>query len=104
LLTRTSNRSPLFWRDPWAQGAQFSQGDLLGAGERKVKTGRNQDKPAHVKSRKDFYDWLADTKIKIDGIDTVERDTAFDSEKLFSGGIRLGIMVTALTHRIFAHH
>lgn len=57
---------------------------------RNVKTGRNQDKPAHVKSRKDFYDWLADTKIKIDGIDTVERDTAFDSEKLFSGGIRLG--------------
>jgi hypothetical protein len=54
-----------------------------------VKTGRNQDKPAHVKSRKDFYDWLANTKIKIDGIDTVERDTAFDSEKLFSGGIRL---------------
>ena len=57
--------------------------------ERNVKTGKNQDKPAHVKSRKDFYDWLADTKIKIDGIDTVERDTAFDSEKLFSGGIRL---------------
>ena len=56
---------------------------------RNVKTGRNQDKPAHVKSRKDFYDWLADTKIKIDGIDAVERDTAFDSEKLFSGGIRL---------------
>src|ERR1700682_3106495 len=26
---------------------------------RNVKTGRNQDKPAHVKSRKDFYDWLA---------------------------------------------
>jgi hypothetical protein len=33
-----------------------------------------------VKSRKDFYDGLADTKIKIDGIDTVERDTAFDSD------------------------
>jgi hypothetical protein len=57
--------------------------------DRNVKTGRNQDKPAHVKSRKDFYDWLASTKIKIDGIDTVERDAAFDSEKLFSGGIRL---------------
>ena len=57
--------------------------------DRNVKTGRNQDKPAHVKSRKDFYDWLANTKIKIDGIDTVERDTAFDSDKLFSGGIRL---------------
>jgi hypothetical protein len=56
---------------------------------RNVKTGRNQDKPAHVTSRRDFYDWLAHTKIKIDGIDTVERDAAFDSEKLFSGGIRL---------------
>jgi Nucleotidyl transferase AbiEii toxin, Type IV TA system len=57
--------------------------------DRNVKAGRNQDKPAHVKSRKDFYDWLADTKIQIDGIDSVKRDTAFDSEKLFSGGIRL---------------
>jgi hypothetical protein len=57
--------------------------------DRNVKTGRNQDKPAHIKSRRDFYDWLANTKIKIDGIDTVARDTAFDSEKLFSGGIRL---------------
>ena len=57
--------------------------------DRNVKAGRNQDKPVHVKSRKDFYDWLADTKIRIDGIDSVERDTAFDSEKLFSGGIRL---------------
>jgi hypothetical protein len=57
--------------------------------DRNVKTGRNQDKPAHVKSRKDFYDWLANTKIKIDGIDAIERDTAFDSDKLFSGGIRL---------------
>jgi hypothetical protein len=56
---------------------------------RNVKAGRNQNKPAHLKSRKDFYDWLANTKIKIDGIETVERDTAFDSEKLFSGGIRL---------------
>ncbi len=50
---------------------------------RNVKTGRNQNKPAHAKSREDFYDWLANTKIKIDGIDTVERDAAFDSDKLF---------------------
>src|ERR1700721_2871410 len=57
--------------------------------DRNVKTGRNQDKPAHIKSRRDFYDWLANTKIKIDGIHKVERDTVFDSEKLFSGGIRL---------------
>jgi hypothetical protein len=57
--------------------------------DRNVKAGRNQDKPAHVKTRGDFYDWLADTRIRIDGIDSVERDTAFDSDKLFSGGIRL---------------
>jgi len=30
--------------------------------DRNVKTGRNPGKPAHVKSRKDFYDWLASTK------------------------------------------
>ena len=31
-----------------------------------VKTGRNHDKPAHINSRRDFYDWLADRKIRID--------------------------------------
>jgi hypothetical protein len=56
--------------------------------DREVKTGRNHTKPAHVKSRKDFYDWLA-KKIRIDGIATVERDTAFDTKDYFSGGIRL---------------
>ena len=50
------------------------------------------------RSRRDFYDWLANTKIKIDGIDTVERDTAFDSDKLFSGGIRL--LYKSFTSRI----
>jgi hypothetical protein len=53
-----------------------------------VRTGRNQVKAAHIQSRKDFYDWLAQT-IKIDGIDKVERDTAFDNRDYFSGGIRL---------------
>jgi len=53
-----------------------------------VKTGANQDKPTHCKSREDFYDWLAGT-IKIDGIATVDRDKAFDDEKFRSGGIRL---------------
>jgi Nucleotidyl transferase AbiEii toxin, Type IV TA system len=53
-----------------------------------VKTGRNQHKPAHVKSRRDFYDWLAKS-IRIDGIETVERDTAFDNKTLMSAGIRL---------------
>jgi len=55
---------------------------------RDVKTGRNQTKPAHVRSRKDFYDWLAAT-ISIDGIEKVERDTEFDNKDFFSGGIRL---------------
>jgi hypothetical protein len=53
-----------------------------------VKTGRNQTKPAQVLSRKNFYDWLAKT-IRIDGIEKVERDTAFDNRDFFSGGIRL---------------
>lgn len=53
-----------------------------------VKTGRNQDKPAHVESRREFYGWLAE-EIKIPGIKSSERDTAFDDEKLRSAGIRL---------------
>jgi hypothetical protein len=53
-----------------------------------VRTGRNQDKPAHVESRRAFYDWLA-AEIKIPGILTGERDTAFDDEKLRSAGVRL---------------
>jgi Nucleotidyl transferase AbiEii toxin, Type IV TA system len=56
--------------------------------ELQVKTARNQTKPQHVESRRKFYDWLAQT-IRIDGIDKVERDTAFDSRDLFSGGVRL---------------
>ena len=56
--------------------------------DREVKTGRNQDKPAHCESRKQFYDWLAET-ITIEGIETVSRDEAFDDEKYRSGGIRL---------------
>ncbi len=53
-----------------------------------VMTGRNHDKPAHVQSRKDFYDRLAQT-IVIDGITSVERDTAFDDPRQYrSAGIR----------------
>jgi hypothetical protein len=44
-----------------------------------VKIGRNHTKLRHVESRKNFYDWLAKT-IRIDGIDQVERDTAFDNK------------------------
>jgi len=53
-----------------------------------VKTNKNQTKPAHVKSRADFYEWLAKT-IKIDGIVTVERDKSVDNKDLFSAGIRV---------------
>ncbi|WP_245508956.1 nucleotidyl transferase AbiEii/AbiGii toxin family protein [Bradyrhizobium nanningense] len=57
--------------------------------ERDVKTGKNHDKPAHIQSRKDFYDWLAQS-IKIDGITNVERDTEFDDvPKYRSAGIKL---------------
>ena len=55
----------------------------------KVSTNPNQQKPAHVESRKAFYDWLAG-EIKIDGIEAVERDSEFDDEAYYrSGGIRL---------------
>ena len=53
-----------------------------------VKTGRNQDKPAHVASRRAYYDELA-ARIRIPGIDSVERDTQFDDDKMRSAGIRL---------------
>lgn len=52
-----------------------------------VRIGRNQDKPADMESRKIFYDWLAKT-IKIDGIEMVKRDTAFDDSKYRGAGIR----------------
>ena len=53
-----------------------------------VKTGRNQDKPAHVDSRRAYYDALS-ARISIPGIDSVERDTQFDDDKMRSAGIRL---------------
>jgi hypothetical protein len=56
--------------------------------DRDVKTGRNQDKPAHIQSRREFYGWLAKT-IRINGIEKVERDPAFDNRTLMSAGIRL---------------
>lgn len=56
---------------------------------RDVMTGKNQNKPAQIQSRKDFYDWLAQT-IKIDGISSVERDSEFDDVPNYrSGGIKL---------------
>jgi predicted nucleotidyltransferase component of viral defense system len=55
---------------------------------RQVATRKSQTSAAQVKSRKDFYDWLA-TTIKINGITKVARDTAYDNADYFSGGIRL---------------
>ena len=53
-----------------------------------VKIGRNQDKPAHVASRRAYHDALAE-RIRIPGIEHVTRDTQFDDDKLRSAGIRL---------------
>jgi hypothetical protein len=39
-------------------------------------------------SRRKFYEWLTNT-IRVNGIEKVARDTAFDGTHLFSGGIRL---------------
>ena len=54
----------------------------------KVITNPKQQKSAHDKSRKAFYDWLAGT-ISIDGITDVIRDHEFDDKHYRSGGIRL---------------
>lgn len=56
--------------------------------EMNVMAGKNHIKPQHCESRKNYYDWLAQN-IKIDGVQTVSRDTKFDNEKYMSGGIRL---------------
>lgn len=61
-----------------------------------VKTGRNQDKPAHVASRLAYYDDLA-KRIRIPGIESVERDTYFDDDKMRSAGIRLSYVPRATT-------
>lgn len=49
----------------------------------------NNCKENNVKKRKEFYDWLAN-EIKIPGIISIERDTAFDDLECYrSAGIRL---------------
>jgi hypothetical protein len=54
-----------------------------------VKTNPNQQKPGHIASRKNFYEWLADS-IKIEGIMEVNRDLEFDDSHYYrSAGIRL---------------
>ena len=54
-----------------------------------VKIGPNQLSGAQIKTRTDFYDWLAQT-IRINGIREVERDTSADDIPYYrSAGIRL---------------
>lgn len=53
-----------------------------------VKSGRNQDKPAHIASRRAYYDELS-RLIRIPGVSSVDRDEYFDDEKMRSAGIRL---------------
>lgn len=53
-----------------------------------VKVGRNHDKPSHIETRRAYYEWLS-RNIAISGIETIERDTDFDDEKMRSAGIRL---------------
>jgi nucleotidyltransferase AbiEii toxin of type IV toxin-antitoxin system len=54
-----------------------------------VYSGKNHSKPNQIKTRKNFYDWLAEDKLEIDGITNITRDTEFDDDKYRSGGIRL---------------
>ncbi len=57
--------------------------------ELKVNENPKNTKTGAVESRKNFYDWL-EANIQIDGIVSIERDTAFDdTEHYRSGGIRL---------------
>ncbi|MEE9393167.1 MAG: nucleotidyl transferase AbiEii/AbiGii toxin family protein [Planctomycetota bacterium] len=54
----------------------------------KVFCGKNQDKEAHVASRRDFFDWVAEN-VEVPGVVSVDRDYNFDTEKMRSGGVRL---------------
>jgi hypothetical protein len=54
-----------------------------------VATDPRKIKSSQVQSRREFYDWLA-KEITIDGIESIERDKAFDDERYYrSSGIRL---------------
>jgi hypothetical protein len=54
-----------------------------------VESNPRKMKTRQVKSRKEFYDWLA-KNMQIDGIESITRDAAFDNVKTYnSGGIRL---------------
>jgi predicted nucleotidyltransferase component of viral defense system len=46
-----------------------------------VKTSKNQNKESHIKSRSDYYDWVA-SKLSISGIKDVKRDHALQYRNL----------------------
>lgn len=54
----------------------------------KLPTGKNHTKAAHIEARRAYFDGLANT-IAIAGVTSVERDEAFDDERMRSAGIRL---------------
>ena len=56
--------------------------------EMNVNENPRNTKDKAVEGRRNYYDWLADT-IKIDGIETIERDHLFDNKYFTSGGVRL---------------
>lgn len=57
--------------------------------EMEVNENPNNTKKRTIERRKAFYDWVA-AEISIDGMESVERDTAFDDKEYYrSGGIRL---------------
>lgn len=62
--------------------------DILIEPEGELPIGKSQNKDAHITARRKFFDSLA-SRIKIPDILRVERDTAFDDEKMRSAGIRL---------------
>lgn len=54
----------------------------------KLPTGKNHTKAVHIEARRVYFDGLANT-ITIPGVTSVERDAAFDDERMRSAGIRL---------------
>lgn len=53
-----------------------------------ISAGPNHDKPAHIESRRNFFQKLRE-KISIPGITRVERDNEYDDSKLRNAGLRL---------------
>lgn len=52
--------------------------------------GKNHDKTRHIESRKKYFWWIQDQlEGKIDGIEEINRDTAFDDSRYRNVGIRL---------------